>query len=128
VSLLCERASKAIAHLRQSLLYLRMGGILGSRARFVKAESDNQAPGPALASEFEVRVRVLNLNPEEYVFSAALRRWCEENKNRCYVPEWLLKEWRITVDIDFSAAYPQSPNHQKRAPTRHFSATPWQNP
>ena len=59
---------------------------------------------PALATEFEVRARALNLKPAEYVFSAALRRWCEENKNRCYVPEWLLKEWQMTVDPNFSAA------------------------
>jgi len=25
----------------------------------------------------------------------ALRNWCERNKNRCYIPEWLLEEWGI---------------------------------
>jgi hypothetical protein len=35
-----------------------------------------------------------------------VRIWCEHNKNRFYIPEWLLKEWRITVDPHFSdAAY-----------------------
>jgi len=30
--------------------------------------------------------------------------WCEHNRNRRYVPEWLLKEWSITVDPTFSDA------------------------
>jgi hypothetical protein len=60
-------------------------------------------PGPALATQFEVRVRELHLAPETYVFSADLRRWCVENKNRCYVPEWLLKAWGITVDANLLA-------------------------
>jgi hypothetical protein len=60
--------------------------------------------GPALATEFEVRVRELQLTPETYVRSAELHTWCERNKNRYYVPEWLLDIWGITVDITFSAA------------------------
>ena len=56
------------------------------------------APAPALPSEFEVQVRQLNLTAKTYTSSAKLRTWCERNKNRCYVPEWLLKEWHIPVD------------------------------
>jgi hypothetical protein len=26
----------------------------------------------------------------------------ERNKDRCYIPEWLLKEWRISVDRNVS--------------------------
>jgi hypothetical protein len=33
-----------------------------------------------------------------YNSSKELRVWCERNKNHLYVPEWLLKEWGITVD------------------------------
>jgi hypothetical protein len=40
----------------------------------------------------------LRLNHDTCVASRELRRWCEENCNRCYVPEWLLKEWGITVE------------------------------
>ena len=29
---------------------------------------------------------------------------CEHNRNRYYVPEWLLEEWSITVDPTFSDA------------------------
>jgi hypothetical protein len=59
---------------------------------------------PALATEFELKVGQLQLTPEMYASSAALRTWCERNKNRIYIPEWLLKEWRITVDPTFSDA------------------------
>jgi hypothetical protein len=32
-----------------------------------------------------------------------LRSWCERNRNRCYVPEWLLDEWDLQVDPNFAA-------------------------
>lgn len=60
--------------------------------------------GPALATQFEIQVRQLRSTPEFYVYSAELRSWCEHNRNRCYVPEWLLEEWGITVELNFSAA------------------------
>jgi len=53
---------------------------------------------PAIATEFELQVRQLGLTKEMYTASAQLRTWCERNKNRCYIPEWLLAEWGITVD------------------------------
>jgi len=61
-------------------------------------------PGLALATEFELRVKKLQLTAEMYTSSAALRNWCEQNRNRHYVPEWLLEEWDITVELNFSAA------------------------
>jgi hypothetical protein len=61
-------------------------------------------PSPALATQFEVQVRDLHLSPEMYALSAELHTWCERNRNRCYVPEWLLKTWGIAVDPTFSAA------------------------
>ena len=30
--------------------------------------------------------------------STELRSWCEHNRNRCYIPEWLLERWAIPVD------------------------------
>ena len=59
---------------------------------------------PVLPTQFEVRVRQLRLTPEDYVFSAELRDWCEQNRNRCYIPESLLKSWGIIVDANSSAA------------------------
>jgi hypothetical protein len=61
-------------------------------------------PAPALATEFEMQVRQLHLAPETYVFSAKLRNWCAENRNRYYIPEWLLKAWNISVNSDLSGA------------------------
>jgi hypothetical protein len=51
-----------------------------------------------------MQVRQLQLTPENYVFSDQLRGWCERNRNRFYIPEWLLDEWGILVDADFSGA------------------------
>jgi hypothetical protein len=61
-------------------------------------------PAPALATEFELRVRQLQLTARTYTSSRELRIWCEQNRNRLYVPEWLLEEWGITVDPTFSVA------------------------
>jgi hypothetical protein len=59
-------------------------------------------PTPALATEFELRVRQLQLRPEMYTSSAELHNWCEQNRNRVYIPEWLLETWRLAVDPSFS--------------------------
>ena len=61
-------------------------------------------PTPVLATEFELRVRYLRLTPEMYASSRALHAWCKQNKNRIYIPEWLLAEWHIIVDPKFSDA------------------------
>jgi hypothetical protein len=55
---------------------------------------------PALPTAFEMKVKQLGLRREEYVYSEALRVWCEENRNRCYIPEWLLDAWDIQVDLN----------------------------
>ena len=47
---------------------------------------------------FEEQLKKLGLNEQTCVDSTVLRRWCEHNKDRCYVPEWLLKKWAISVD------------------------------
>ena len=59
-------------------------------------------PLPVLLTEFEVLVERLQLTRAEYVTSNELRRWCERNRNRCYVPEWLLGAWGLTVETIFS--------------------------
>jgi hypothetical protein len=48
-------------------------------------------PIRAAATEFEVEIRRLGLTKEMCAGSIALRQWCERNKNRCYIPEWLLR-------------------------------------
>jgi hypothetical protein len=49
-----------------------------------------------------MQVELLGLTNAQYVASAQLRHWCERNRNRCYVPEWLLQEWGLTVEAVFS--------------------------
>jgi len=61
-------------------------------------------PAPARATAFEIEVKQVHLMPEAYVFSDQLRSWCERNRNRFYIPEWLLDEWGILVDADSSGA------------------------
>jgi hypothetical protein len=51
-----------------------------------------------------MRVRQLRLTPEMYAFSHELKNWCERNRNRVYIPEWLLEEWGMLVDPTFSDA------------------------
>jgi len=59
---------------------------------------------PPLFTEFELQARRLGLAPEDYVSSAKLRTWCERYRNTFYIPEWLLAEWGITVNSDFTGA------------------------
>jgi hypothetical protein len=59
---------------------------------------------PAAATQFEVQLRRLGLTRQTCAGSTELRGWCERNKNRCYIPEWLLEEWKIAVDPYFSGA------------------------
>jgi hypothetical protein len=51
---------------------------------------------------FEEQLKKLELNEQTCVGSPALRLWCEQNKDRCYVPEWLLQKWAIPVDPNVS--------------------------
>ncbi len=58
------------------------------------------AVSPALPSAFETRASELGLTAPTYAESRELRRWCQDNRNKCYIPEWLLKTWGITVKAD----------------------------
>jgi hypothetical protein len=57
---------------------------------------------PNVPTAFEEQVRKLGLNEQTWVTSEKLRQWCQSNKDRCYIPESLLKQWRITVDPNVS--------------------------
>jgi hypothetical protein len=56
---------------------------------------------PAAATEFEEQVRKLRLTKQTCADSKELRMSCERNRNRYYIPEWLLNEWEIPVDPNF---------------------------
>jgi len=90
---------------------LEFGGVLsrpGQTFMFRKRGNPNwgrpMLPASVLCTEFEMQVRQLHLMPETYTSSAHLRSWCEKNRNRCYIPEWLLDEWEIRVNADLTGA------------------------
>ena len=56
---------------------------------------------PSGPTEFELIVKRLRLTKETYTSSPELKRWCTSNRNRCYVPEWLLKEWKLQVELSY---------------------------
>jgi hypothetical protein len=58
---------------------------------------------PAVPTQFENLVCTLQLSEKSYVKSRELREWCELNRDRCYVPEWLLTAWDIDVNSDHLA-------------------------
>jgi hypothetical protein len=58
-------------------------------------------PARAAATEFDMQVRLLGLTKQTCADSAELRTWCEHNRNRCFVPEWLLDAWAIEVNPNF---------------------------
>lgn len=62
-------------------------------------------PATVLVTEFDAQATRLRLTKEEYVASAELKRWCDQNRNRVYVPEWLLAEWEMHVELNYGAAY-----------------------
>ena len=51
-----------------------------------------------------MEVTRLGLAKSQYVASTELKRWCERNRNRVYVPEWLLTEWGMQVETNSSSA------------------------
>lgn len=57
---------------------------------------------PVLVTEFDMQVERLGLTREQYVASVQLKHWCELNRNRAYIPEWLLGAWGMTVGAIFS--------------------------
>ena len=61
-------------------------------------------PIRALLTEFEIEVARLGLKRPEYVASMPLKRWCYRNRNRVYIPEWLLTEWGMKVETDYGRA------------------------
>lgn len=55
---------------------------------------------PSMPTAFEMLVSELSLTVPTYSESPELRRWCQVNRNKCYIPEWLLKAWGISVNSD----------------------------
>lgn len=55
------------------------------------------APIPPTVTEFERVVARLRLQPDQYIDSQQLREWAEKNKDVRYIPERLLKAWRLPL-------------------------------
>jgi hypothetical protein len=53
-----------------------------------------------MPTAFDKRVGKLSLAAPAYLESRELREWCEDNCDKCYIPEWLLKAWGIEVKAD----------------------------
>jgi hypothetical protein len=53
-------------------------------------------------TEFELQMHALGLTKDTCLASWELPRWCEDSRNRHYIPEWLLEDWGISVDSDYS--------------------------
>jgi hypothetical protein len=76
----------------------------------------------ALPTEFDLQVKRLRLTKPEYVDSVALRKWCERNLNRVYIPEWLLDAWKLEVG-EASATWPEHLHHSARFKSGRFRPT-----
>lgn len=59
---------------------------------------------PRIATEFEQLVCRLRLTKEMYTSSHELYVWCRTNRNRVYIPEWLLQHWNLNVGTTFGTA------------------------
>jgi hypothetical protein len=44
----------------------------------------------------------LGLTQDKFASSLELWRWCDRNRNRVYVPEWLFSKWGMKVEDTFS--------------------------
>ena len=65
-----------------------------SASRLWSSHTANWLKSPDGPSAFEIKVKRMGLadSPEQWTGSAKLRTWVKANKNRRYVPEWLLQE------------------------------------
>lgn len=64
-----------------------------------------QKYGPDQVCAFDKMAEKLQLRPEQYEQSSALRAWVKTNRNRRYVPEWLLLAWNLDVDTKYRETY-----------------------
>ena len=63
-------------------------------------KTDGACPGCSYC--VREQVQELGLNEQTCATSEKLRQWCHRNKDCCYIPEWLLKLWGISVDPNLS--------------------------
>jgi hypothetical protein len=54
---------------------------------------------PNLPTSFEETVRRLKLSEKDYRSSVPLKEWAQKHKDSKYVPQDLLEEWGIVVNV-----------------------------
>jgi len=59
--------------------------------------------GVHIISRCPFEVQKLGLTEQSCAASEKLKQWCERNKDRCCIPESLLKRWGILVDPNLAA-------------------------
>ncbi len=56
---------------------------------------------PVVPTAFEQIVTELALQPENYLSSAPLREWAQQNRHSKYVPEALLAQWGFALHLNY---------------------------
>jgi hypothetical protein len=83
----CRRATDAV---RSVALYLRIA--LVGRSLVVDQAGMTEFEDQCARLELKTRIDI--------VMSRQLREWVLKNRNRRWVPEWLLNQWAIEVDVN----------------------------
>jgi len=52
-----------------------------------------------MPTALELQTRKLGLDERTCAASKEFRQWCEQNKDRCYIPEWLVEALRNDVTL-----------------------------
>jgi len=65
-----------------------------------KAMSLEDKYGAHNISEFDKIVAKLQLTPDQYEHSQSLRNWIERHHKQHYVPEYLLLQLNIRIEVD----------------------------
>jgi len=91
-----------------------------------KSERSELVPGEiamayllTMPTAFEWQLRRLGLDEQTCVKSKEMKEWCECNKDRHYIPEWLLERWGMSVDTGRDEAKSPGPlNRLETYPAR----------
>jgi hypothetical protein len=56
---------------------------------------------PSTVCAFDLKVGELGLSADQYIQSVELQEWAAIHKNTRYIPELLLKAWKLVPDTSF---------------------------
>jgi hypothetical protein len=69
-------------------------------ARVVKCPSPYDAPLKWIPTQFEQLLQKLGLTETTCLDSAAVAAWCRQHKNRRFIPEAILRHFKLQVSHD----------------------------